>query len=91
MSELLHQATIPADSRLRLVGDELPHATETDGCLRSSPRRSVAAALAVYNGERYLGAQLASLVAQTWSNFKITVADADDASTDGSLEIVATA
>jgi glycosyltransferase involved in cell wall biosynthesis len=50
-------------------------------------RRSVAVALAVFNGENHLDALLASLFAQTRSDFTVTIAD--DGSTDRSLEIVA--
>jgi hypothetical protein len=49
-------------------------------------RRSIEIALAVFNGERFLDALLASLFAQNRTDFMVTVAD--DGSTDNSLEIV---
>jgi hypothetical protein len=73
---------------MRAAGPSAPDAEEP-GCraARRTRRRSVAVALAVFNGENHLDAQLASLFAQTWSDFTVTIAD--DGSTDRSLEIVA--
>ena len=51
---------------------------------RSLPLISVA--LATYNGARHLGAQLASLRAQTWPNLEIVAVD--DASGDGTWTTV---
>lgn len=42
--------------------------------------------LATYNGERYLSSQLASLLAQDWDDFSITVSD--DGSTDATWTIL---
>jgi hypothetical protein len=49
-------------------------------------RRSIEIALAVFNGERFLEALLASLFAQGRTDFTVTVSD--DGSTDGSVDIV---
>ena len=46
----------------------------------------VSVGLPVYNGERYLGACLASLLAQTHANYEIIVSD--NASTDGTVSIL---
>lgn len=46
----------------------------------------ISVALATYNGERHLGAQLASLRAQTWPNLEIVAID--DASTDGTWALL---
>lgn len=42
--------------------------------------------LSTYNGQRYLEAQLNSLFSQTYSNWKLLIRD--DASTDGTMEII---
>lgn len=46
----------------------------------------VSIALATYNGERFLGEQLDSLLTQTYSNFEIVISD--DASTDSTHKIL---
>lgn len=48
---------------------------------------AVSVALCTYNGERFLEAQLASILAQTSPPAEIVIAD--DGSTDGTLEVVA--
>lgn len=50
----------------------------------SAPLISIA--LCVYNGERYLAEQMASLRAQTWPNLELVIVD--DASTDGSVNLI---
>ena len=47
------------------------------------PRVSIG--LPVYNGERYLGAALDTLLAQTWRDFELVISD--NASTDGTADI----
>lgn len=47
----------------------------------------VTVAIATYNGERYLQEQLDTIYAQTWRNLEVVASD--DASTDGTLEILA--
>lgn len=54
--------------------------------MQNSTNSSVAIVMAVYNGEQYLGAQLQSILDQTYSNWQLFVSD--DYSTDGSLAIV---
>jgi glycosyltransferase involved in cell wall biosynthesis len=46
----------------------------------------ISIAVCTFNGERYLTAQLESLVAQTWGNLEIVVVD--DCSNDGTLGII---
>jgi len=41
--------------------------------------------LPVYNGENFVGAQIESLLAQTWTDFELTICD--NASTDGTEQI----
>lgn len=52
--------------------------------METSP--SVSVALATYNGERYLAAQMESLLAQDYANLEIVVSD--DSSNDGTFEIL---
>ena len=47
---------------------------------------SAAVLLAAYNGQKYIGEQLDSLLAQTVSDFKVFIHD--DGSTDGTLGII---
>lgn len=49
----------------------------------ASPRVSIA--MPVYNGERFIGQALESLLAQTWSDFELVIAD--NCSTDGTEAI----
>lgn len=51
------------------------------------PTPLVSCIVPVHNGEKHLGATLASIVAQSWSNLEIVVVD--DHSTDASAEIAA--
>jgi glycosyltransferase involved in cell wall biosynthesis len=48
---------------------------------------AVSVLMAVYNGERHLGAAIDSILAQTWQDFEFIIVD--DGSTDGSRDIVA--
>jgi glycosyltransferase involved in cell wall biosynthesis len=52
-----------------------------------SDRPLVSIALATFNGARYLREQLGTLYAQTWEPVEVVVSD--DASTDGTVEILA--
>ena len=54
--------------------------------LKNSIRMKVAILLATYNGEKYLRAQLDSLYAQSYRDWKLYVND--DGSTDGTLTIL---
>lgn len=53
----------------------------------SSANPLISIAMCTYNGESYVGAQLASLLAQTWPHLEIVVVD--DNSIDGTLTIIA--
>ena len=46
----------------------------------------VSVLMPVYNAEKYLAASIGSILAQTYGDFELLICD--DASTDGSLEIV---
>lgn len=52
----------------------------------NAPRPLISVALATYNGEQHLAAQLASLRAQTWAPLEVIAID--DASTDGTWAIL---
>jgi glycosyltransferase involved in cell wall biosynthesis len=51
-----------------------------------SPRPEVSVCIPAYNGEAYLGRAIASVLAQTFSDFELVVVD--DASTDGTAAVV---
>ena len=46
----------------------------------------VTVVMPVYNGERFLGQAIESILGQTYSNFELFIVD--DASTDGSVDII---
>ena len=55
-----------------------------EGNIMAYPRISVI--MSVYNGERYLGEAIESILNQTFADFEFLIVN--DGSTDGSLEII---
>lgn len=69
-----------AEFKLELLG-----AGDFSSDLRNA-RPAISVIIPLYNDEKYIGACLESLLAQTFSNFEVVVVD--DCSTDNSVEIV---
>lgn len=81
-----HLARLLSQSDPRPMNDHQPLDSHSSGSPDSSEGHDVTVLMSVYNGKPYLNAAIESVVAQTYEDFTFLIVD--DASTDGSQEIL---